>query len=251
MFLADPKQKYFSLSSQLSMLIKTFIILQPRFIPFQLLLPSLPFQPLHLSSHRPEIRSDSIWLFGLDGIINLQNKNSKMLFDLSIYSPFHILHLSCSLNTVLSQHTFLLYMLQILLFVSSIYSTQFIFVVLLSLSTRLQVLCPITDKIPEYLTTECQFMDLLTYFTFIQTKKTWVELRQVTSSTGLQRNPPVGHRTKLRTDFNRKRNHCRVALLWKRKKKKEITDDSYTSRSKDRKDQKSTWTLGSFPHLRV
>jgi len=43
---------------------------------------------LRLSSHCPEIRSDSIWLLGLDGILNLQNKKVKSFFAYPYIVPF-------------------------------------------------------------------------------------------------------------------------------------------------------------------
>lgn len=107
MFLVYPKQKYFSLPPHLSILVNNFIILQPHWIPFQHFFS--PFQPLYLSSHCPKIRCDNNWLFGSDGIINSPNNKAKKLFGLSKYIPFHVLHLFCFLNILLSLHFSALY----------------------------------------------------------------------------------------------------------------------------------------------
>lgn len=111
--------KYFSLPPLLSILVNNFIILNPTEFHFSICSFS-PFQPLYQC---PKIRCDNVSLFGSDGIINFKKNKAKKLFSFSKYIPFHVLHLFCSLNILLSLHTFLHCMPQIPFFVSSICSS--------------------------------------------------------------------------------------------------------------------------------
>lgn len=144
--------KYFSLPPLLSILVNNFIILNPTEFHFSICSFS-PFQPLYQC---PKIRCDNIWLFGSDGIINLKKKTKLKSFSafpnifpfmFCICSALLIYCSLCTLFCIVCPKSPSLYPLFAPLSSFSYYYSAW--------THACKSSCPITDKVPEYFTTEC------------------------------------------------------------------------------------------------